>query len=134
MPTVICSLDNPRGKAPRLSPAEAIGVINTLGRVYGWTITSALGCYRGQHEHALVIEGHGLHLGVPGYQLTVLADLLEQCGQETLLFIDARKHADLVWLETWNKDRLGVWVEADLAERDQLDAWTLVDAHLYTCR
>jgi hypothetical protein len=133
MALVVCSLDNPRGKAPRLSPLEGLTFINTCAKLHGWRVDSGLGCYRGEHEHCILIDGHGLNL-VEGYQLDMLSNMLDACGQETLLFVDPRKRAQLVYLNDFRREFIGLWEEVDHELRPMLEAWTLVDHHLYTCR
>ena len=138
MPLVVCSFDNPRGKAPRISPVEGIAFLNTLARLYGWRIDSALGCYRGQCEHSLVIDGHQLGLGSsandPSPEFAVLWDLLLAAGQETLVHVDSRHRSTLLFLDDGRRDFVGVWSEVTHDLRPSLESWTLVDHHLYTTR
>lgn len=124
MPRVICSLDCPR-KPQRVHSAQGIAFIMTLAKLYGWEVNPARGCYRGQYENSFIIDGHGLVLAAP--QFDVLQDLLAACGQETLVWVSARGHAQLVYNDGSEKaEQLGVWSE--LPEGSPYpESWTLDD-------
>lgn len=136
MPFIVCSFENPRGAKPRISPFDGLSVMSSLAKVYRWQVGSAIGKYRGDFESSVTINGAEMALGPDGQlqpAAAVLADALAGCGQETLLHVDARSRAQLIYLADGSRQHLGLWREVDLAARDTLDAWTQIDHRLFTC-
>jgi hypothetical protein len=80
-----------------------------LAKLYGWEVTPARGCYKGTLENSFIINGHGLVLASP--QFEVLQDLLQACGQETLVWVNGRNLAVLVYNDgTKPAEHLGVLI------------------------
>jgi hypothetical protein len=131
MPQVIISLDCPR-KVQRIHAAEGIAFLLTMSRLYGWQMNPARGCYKGQLENSFIIDGHALVLGSD--QLGVLQDLLAACGQESMVWISSRGHAQLIYNDGSERaEAIGVWTELpDKADRP--DSWTEDDeGRVFVC-
>lgn len=131
MPRVICSLDCPR-KPQRLHSAQGIAFIMTLAKLYGWEVNCAVGCYRGVLENSFIIDGHGLVLAAP--QFDVLQDLLHACGQETLVWVSARSQAQLIYNDSSEKaEHLGIFGELP-AGAPMPESWTRDDCgRVFVC-
>lgn len=100
-------------------------------------VKHVVGSYKGQTSPSYIIDvgGRGEHYGwTDDAALEQVMRLAAQAGQESVLFLNNKREAKLIYCDDFKSTNLGQFVAVSRDEALKQDGWTLDGNQFYICK